>query len=290
MSAQILDGKSLAEKIRGDIANEVQSLQKESGIVPGLAAILVGDNEASKVYVRNKERACTQAGFHAEQHNLPESTSEADLLALIDRLNQNDKIHGILVQLPLPQHLDEARILQSVDPDKDADGFHPLNQGRLLAGLPGPRPCTPLGLIRLLDSIEYDLKGKEAVVIGRSQIVGKPVALLLLERHATVTLCHSRTVDLPAKVRQADVVIAAVGRAKMIKGDWIQPGAVVLDVGINRQEDGKLCGDVDFESAREVASYITPVPGGVGPMTIAMLMWNTLQAAKRSAGLTGVEV
>ncbi len=283
MSAQVLDGKALAKKIRAQIADEVATLQHERQIVPGLAVVLVGDNEASKVYVRNKEKACTEAGFHAEQHNLPASTSESDLLTLVSQLNEDPKIHGILVQLPLPEHLDEQRILQAIDPDKDVDGFHPINQGRLMTGLPGPRPCTPFGLMKLLESIDYDLTGKQVVIVGRSNIVGKPAALLMLEQHATVTICHSRTADLAAQVRQADVVVAAVGRPKMIKGDWLKPGAIVLDVGINRMDNGKLCGDADFESASQVASYITPVPGGVGPMTIAMLLWNTLQSAKRSA-------
>ena len=281
MSAQIIDGKAVAASIRAEIADEVAALQKAHGIVPGLAVVLVGDNPASKVYVRNKEKACLEAGFHTEQHTLPAETTQTDLLSLIERLNQDERIHGILVQLPLPQGLDEQGILQAIDPAKDADGFHPINQGKLMAGLPAPRPCTPFGLIRLLDSISYDLTGKEAVVVGRSQIVGKPAALLLLERHATVTLCHSRTKNLAERVRQADVVVAAVGRPRMIKGDWIKPGAIVLDVGINRDADGKLCGDVDFDTAKEVAAYITPVPGGVGPMTIAMLLWNTLQAAKK---------
>jgi len=284
MSAQIIDGKAVAASIRAEIADEVAALQKAHGIVPGLAVVLVGDNPASKVYVRNKEKACLEAGFHTEQHTLPAETTQTDLLSLIEHLNQDERIHGILVQLPLPQELDEQGILQAIDPEKDADGFHPINQGKLMAGEPAPRPCTPFGLIRLLDSISYDLTGKEAVVVGRSQIVGKPAALLLLERHATVTLCHSRTKNLAERVRQADVVVAAVGRPRMIKGDWIKPGAIVLDVGINRDADGKLCGDVDFDTAKEVAAYITPVPGGVGPMTIAMLLWNTLQAAKKRVG------
>lgn len=282
MPAQIIDGKKIALEIREGIAGEVEKLKESHDIVPGLAVILVGDNEASKIYVRNKERACTQAGFHTEQHILPASTSQADILTLIDRLNKNPKIHGILVQLPLPDHLDEQRILLEINPDKDVDGFHPINQGRLLTGMPGMRPCTPLGLIRLIDSINYELKGKNVVIVGRSNIVGKPAAILFLERHATVTICHSRTDDLPGKVLHADVVVAAVGRAKMIKADWIKTGAVVLDVGMNRDENGKLCGDVDFEESTHVASHITPVPGGVGPMTIAMLLWNTLEAAKKT--------
>lgn len=281
MPAEIIDGKALALKIREEIAQEVEALKSSSGLVPGLAVVLIGDNPASKIYVRNKERACEAAGIYAEQHNLPATVTEDEVLTLIDKLNADKKIHGILVQLPSPEQLDEQRILQVLDPEKDVDGFHPVNQGRLLAGLPGPRPCTPLGLIRLLDSIGYDLKGKEAVVVGRSQIVGKPAALLLLERHATVTICHSRTVALDETVRRADVVVAAVGRMEMIRGDWIKPGAVVLDVGMNRGKDGKLCGDVAFQEAVEVASYITPVPGGVGPMTIAMLLYNTLEAAKK---------
>lgn len=282
MSAKILDGKALAGAIRAEIASEVAHLKKTAGFVPGLAVILVGDNPASQIYVRNKERACEAAGIYTEQHSLPATTNEADLLALIAKLNADKKIHGILVQLPLPASLHQDRILAAPDPQKDIDGFHPINQGRLLAGLPGPRPCTPQGLIRLLDSIPYPLKGKDAVVIGRSQIVGKPAALLLLERHATVTICHSRTESLPEKVRRADVVVAAVGKLEMVRGDWLKAGAVVLDVGVNRDAAGKLKGDVEFKTAAERAAYITPVPGGVGPMTIAMLLQNTLDAAKNT--------
>lgn len=280
MTAQLIDGKVIAEKIKNNLKKEVQDLQKKSGVTPGLAVVLVGDNPASQVYVRNKERASTQVGIHTTQHTLPGTITESDLLSLIAKLNADKAIHGILVQLPLPKTLNEAKILQAVAPEKDVDGFHPVNQGYLLAGLPGPRPCTPLGLIAMLDEIGYELKGQAAVIVGRSQIVGKPAALLFLERHATVTICHSRTKDLAGQVQRADVVVAAIGRPKMIAGHWIKPGAVVLDVGINRLEDGSLCGDVDFEAAKERASYITPVPGGVGPMTIAMLLKNTIEAAK----------
>jgi methylenetetrahydrofolate dehydrogenase (NADP+) / methenyltetrahydrofolate cyclohydrolase len=281
MPVQIIDGKALALKIREEIALKVTQLKKDTGVIPGLAVVLVGDNPASQVYVRNKEKACAKAGLFSEQFNLAAATTQADLLQLIDKLNADPKFHGILVQLPLPDGIDENVILQAVDPVKDVDGFHPLNQGKLLAGLPAPRPCTPFGIMKMLESINYDLSGKEAVVVGRSQIVGKPIALMLLEKHATVTVCHSRTNDLAAEVKKADVVIAAVGRPKMVKGDWIKPGAVAIDVGINRLDDGSLCGDIDFEGAMENASFITPVPGGVGPMTIAMLLWNTLEAAKQ---------
>lgn len=281
MPAQIIDGKKLSESIQGEIAKEVAQLKKEKGIVPGLAAVLVGENPASQIYVRNKETACKKAGMHAEQHNLPTATTETDLLKLIDRLNRDPKIHGILVQLPLPKQIKEQEILEAINPKKDVDGFHPVNMGHLLAGQPSVIPCTPLGVIRMLESIDCKIEGKDAVVLGRSNIVGKPVALLLMQRHATVTIGHTRTQNLPEKIGRADIVVAAIGRPAAIKGSWIKPGAVVIDVGINRLESGKLCGDVEFEEAHQRASFITPVPGGVGPMTIAMLLWNTLQAAKK---------
>lgn len=280
MPAQWIDGKSIAQKIRAGIAADVIALKKDKGIVPGLAVVLVGNNEASKVYVRNKEAACRQAGFHAEQHDLPESTTEVELLRLIRKLNRDSKIHGILVQLPLPKQINEQGILEEIDPKKDADGFHPLNMGTLLMGKPTVVPCTPLGIIRMLESIKVPLEGKDALVVGRSNIVGKPAAILLMQRHATVTIAHSRTRNLSEKVGNADIVIAAIGKPQFIKGSWIKKGAVVIDVGMNRSADGKLTGDVEFEEAAERAAYITPVPGGVGPMTIAMLLWNTLQAAK----------
>jgi methylenetetrahydrofolate dehydrogenase (NADP+)/methenyltetrahydrofolate cyclohydrolase len=276
----LIDGKKLAESLQSDIAKEAARLKTEKGIVPGLAVVLVGDNEASKVYVRNKEAACKKAGMFAEQHTLPASTSEADLLKLIDQLNRNPKINGILVQLPLPKQIKEEKVLEAILPEKDVDGFHPLNMGHLLIGRPTVIPCTPFGVIKLLESISYSLEGKEAVVIGRSNIVGKPVALLLTQRNATVTLCHSKTKDLPTVVGRADIVVAAIGKAHFVQGSWIKKGAVVIDVGMNRL-DGKLTGDVEFEEAAKRAAYITPVPGGVGPMTITMLLWNTLQAAKR---------
>jgi methylenetetrahydrofolate dehydrogenase (NADP+) / methenyltetrahydrofolate cyclohydrolase len=283
MSAQLIDGKKISQDLRAQIAERCAQLKKAKGIIPGLAVVLVGDNEASKIYVRNKEKACHDAGFHTEQHTLPTETSETQLLSLIDQLNQDPKIHGILVQLPLPKGINEEKILEAISPNKDADGFHPLSMGNLMIGKPGFKPCTPYGMMKMLEAIGYDLKGKNVTVVGRSNIVGKPAALLMMQQHATVTICHSRTQDLPGKVKQADVVVAAIGRPKFVQGDWVKPGAVVLDVGINRQEDGKLCGDVDFEATKQVASFITPVPGGVGPMTITMLLWNTLEAAERAA-------
>ncbi len=281
MPAQLIDGKKLSELIREDIAREVKSLHARQGLLAGLAVILVGDDEASKVYVRNKEAACHKAGMFAVQHTLPADTTEAALLRLIGELNQDPKIHGILVQLPLPKHIREAVLLEAIDPAKDADGFHPTNMGYLLMGRPTVIPCTPFGLMKMLDSIGAVIEGKEAVVVGRSNIVGKPAALLLMQRHATVTMCHSKTAHLDRKVAQADILVAALGKPQAIRGEWIKPGAIVLDVGINRLPNGKLAGDVDFESAKERASYITPVPGGVGPMTIAMLLYNTLENAKR---------
>jgi methylenetetrahydrofolate dehydrogenase (NADP+)/methenyltetrahydrofolate cyclohydrolase len=281
--ARIIDGKKLAETLQADIARGVEELKNRRGFAPGLAVVLVGDNEASKVYVRNKEAACKKAGMHAEQINLPAATSEAELLKLIDRLNQDPKIHGILVQLPLPKQIDSQKILEAIAPEKDADGFHPVNVGHLLIGKPGVVPCTPLGCMKMLESVGLEISGKDAVVVGRSNIVGKPAAILLMQRNATVTIAHSKTKDLPEKVKRADIVVAAIGQANFIKGDWIKEGAVVIDVGMNRGPDGKLCGDVEFAAAKERAGWITPVPGGVGPMTITMLLWNTLEAAKKAA-------
>ena len=283
MSARIIDGKAIAEEVRQEVREEVARL-KERGILPGLAVILVGDDPASKTYVRNKERACKDVGIHSEVYRLPADTPEQEVLRLIGELNGRSDISGILLQHPVPGHIDERRCFDAISPDKDVDGFHPVNQGRLLIGEECFVPCTPRGIIHLLDKTGVDLKGKRAVVVGRSNIVGKPVALLLLSRHATVTICHSRTQDLAAETRAADVLVVAMGRARAIRGDMIKPGAVVIDVGVNA-EDGKLVGDVDFESAQEVASAITPVPGGVGPMTIAMLLKNTVEAARRQAGL-----
>jgi len=283
MSARIIDGKAIAEEVRQEVREEVARL-KERGILPGLAVILVGDDPASKTYVRNKERACKDVGIHSEVYRLPADTPEQEVLRLIGELNGRSDISGILLQHPVPGHIDERRCFDAISPDKDVDGFHPVNQGRLLIGEECFVPCTPRGIIHLLDKTGVDLKGKRAVVVGRSNIVGKPVAILLLSRHATVTICHSRTQDLAAETRAADVLVVAMGRARAIRGDMIKPGAVVIDVGVNA-EDGKLVGDVDFESAQEVASAITPVPGGVGPMTIAMLLKNTVEAARRQAGL-----
>jgi len=284
MSAHIIDGKKLAESFKTQIAEEVSLLKKAKGIVPGLAAVLVGENEASKIYVRNKETACKKVGMFAEQHNLPENVTEEELLHLVYTLNHDPNIHGILIQLPLPKQIKEQKIIEALLPEKDVDGFHPVNMGNLLIGNSSIAPCTPLGIIKMLESINCKIEGKEAIVLGRSNIVGKPIALLLMQRHATVTICHTRTKNLPDVVRRGEIVIAAVGHPQTVKGDWIREGAIVIDVGINRLPNGKLAGDVEFEEAKKRASFISPVPGGVGPMTIAMLLWNTLQAAKKSVG------
>jgi methylenetetrahydrofolate dehydrogenase (NADP+)/methenyltetrahydrofolate cyclohydrolase len=280
MTAKLIDGKALAASIRADLKVRGQRL-KERGHCPGLAVVLVGDNPASQVYVRNKIKACADTGIRSFEHRLPAETTEAELLALIDRLNRDDSVDGILVQLPVPRHISEARIIAAIAPEKDADGFHPINVGNLVVGRPGFLPCTPYGVMKMIDSTGYDLTGKRAVVVGRSNIVGKPQALLLLRRNATVTVAHSRTENLAEVTREADVLIAAVGRAKLIKADMIKPGALVIDVGMNRDENGKLCGDVDTAAAMEVAGWISPVPGGVGPMTIAMLLTNTVEAVER---------
>lgn len=274
--AVILDGKALAKAIRERIATEVAHLGEQRR--PGLAVVRVGDDPASEIYVRRKREACHQVGIHSEEHHLPAETRQVELLDLIHRLNQDDRIDGILVQLPLPEHLDERQIIEAIDPRKDVDGFHPVNVGRLWSGLPGLVPCTPAGIIRLIHAAQCPIASAHAVVVGRSNIVGKPVAALLLRENATVTVCHSRTRDLAEVCRQADILVAAVGRPRLIKGDWIKPGAVVIDVGINRLPDGKITGDVDFQEAVTRAGYITPVPGGVGPMTIALLLENTLTA------------
>ncbi len=283
MAAQIIDGKAIAAKVRQRIGNTVAEL-KQQGVVPGLAVVLVGDDPASRVYVGMKKKMCVELGMYSADHELPADTTEQQLLTLINELNNDSRVHGILVQLPLPAHIDSDKVLEAISPDKDADGFHPYNVGRLAIGKPTFQPCTPYGVMVMLDEIGYDLKGKEVVVVGRSNIVGKPVALMCLARHATVTICHSRTKDLAEVVRRADVVIAAVGKAEMVKGEWIKPGAVVIDVGINRVGEKKLVGDVEYAAAAERASAITPVPGGVGPMTIAMLLQNTLESAQRAAG------
>ncbi len=279
MTATIIDGKAIAQAIRGELKDEVASLKASRGVQPGLATVLMGDDPASHVYVKTKRRACDEVGIAPFPYELPASTSQEDLLALIEDLNKNPEVHGILVQLPLPDNLDEALVLEAVDPAKDVDGFHPTNVGRLVAGTAVLLPCTPAGIIELLDRTGIPIEGAEAVVVGRSAIVGKPLALLLLHRHATVTICHTRTRDLAATARRADILVAAAGRAGVVTADMIKPGACVIDVGINRVE-GKLVGDVDFEAARAVAGAITPVPGGVGPMTVAMLLTNTVAACR----------
>ena len=280
--AEIIDGKKVSEHIRAEIAQGVEKLKGETGITPGLAAVLVGEDPASEIYVRNKRKACANAGMYSEEHKLPAETTEQELLNLVDRLNNDPKIHGILVQLPLPDHINETKILRAVTPLKDVDGFHPFNVGLLVEGNPRFISCTPHGIIKMLEFYDIDITGKEAVIVGRSNIVGKPVSMLLLHRHATVTVCHSRTKPLDEVTRRADILVAAIGRANFITADMVKEGAVVIDVGINRNEEGKLTGDVDFEAVSQKASYITPVPGGVGPMTISMLLWNTLESAKGS--------
>jgi len=280
MTAQRIDGNALSQKLRADVTQRTTAL-KARGITPGLAVILVGENPASQVYVRNKVKACEDSGLHSKLEKYAASLTEAALLDRIDALNQDASIHGILVQLPLPQHIDSQKVIEAVSPAKDVDGFHMASAGALMTGMPGFWPCTPFGCMKMLESIGYELKGKHAVVIGRSNIVGKPMALMLLKKDATVTICHSATQNLKAITLQADVIVAAVGKRNVLTADMVKPGAVVLDVGMNRNEEGKLCGDVDFEGVEQVAGYITPVPGGVGPMTITMLLVNTLEAAER---------
>lgn len=282
--AKLMDGKALAAAIRKEVAQGVRRLSEQVGAVPGLAVILVGDDPASALYVRNKRRACEELGIRSSAYPLPGDCPAQALRDLIDRLNERADVHGILLQLPLPPHLEPSEFLERIDPCKDVDGFHPLNMGRLLEGRPYLVPCTPAGIMALIDSTGCELAGRRAVVVGRSNIVGKPTALLLLSRHATVTVCHSRTRDLPAVCREAEILVVAAGRPRLVRGEWIRPGAVVVDVGINRLEDGSLVGDVDFEGARAVAGYVTPVPGGVGPMTVAMLMKNALEAARHLLG------
>lgn len=280
MAAQILDGKAMSETMRQEMAGRVAAL-KAKGVTPGLAVILVGEDPASQIYVRNKGKGCEQVGMHSVTIRLPETASQAELEAEIRRLNADAAIHGILVQLPLPRHLDEAAALAVIAPEKDVDGFHIQNAGRLLNGLPGVIACTPKGALEMIRRTGVDLNGKEAVVVGRSNIVGKPMAMLLLQQNCTVTMCHSRTRNLAEHTRRADILVAAVGRAGLITADMVKPGAIVIDVGINRV-DGKVVGDVDFDSVKDVAGWITPVPGGVGRMTITMLLENTLEAAQRS--------
>ena len=280
MTAQRIDGNALSQKLRAEVTSRTASL-KAKGITPGLAVILVGENPASQVYVRNKVKACQDSGLHSLLEKYPEDFTEKALLARIESLNQDPSIHGILVQLPLPKHIDAQKVIEAITPNKDVDGFHIASAGALMTGMPGFWPCTPYGCMKMLESIAYDLKGKHAVVIGRSNIVGKPMAMMLLQKNATVTICHSATTNLKAMTLQADVIVAAVGKRNVLTADMVKPGAVVLDVGMNRNDEGKLCGDVDFEGVEKVASYITPVPGGVGPMTITMLLVNTLEAAER---------
>lgn len=278
--ATILDGKKIAAQVRAEAAKGAAEFRARHGRPPALHVVLAGENQASLVYVRNKEKAAKEAGFHGEIHRLPESVTLDTLLGVVTELNRRSDVDGILVQLPLPGKLPSAPVLELIDPKKDVDGFHAVNVGALWSGSPGLVPCTPRGCIRLLDEANVKIEGARAVVVGRSNIVGKPVAALLLARHATVTIAHSRTADLRGVCREADILVAAVGRAKMVRGDWVKSGAAVIDVGMNRDENGKLCGDVDFSEAEQVASVITPVPGGVGPMTIAMLLENTLTAAR----------
>jgi methylenetetrahydrofolate dehydrogenase (NADP+)/methenyltetrahydrofolate cyclohydrolase len=280
MTAQLIDGNALSKQLRAEVASRAAELRSR-GIVPGLAVVLVGDNAASQVYVRNKVKACHDSALHSVLEQYPASLSEADLLARVDALNRDPAIHGILVQLPLPAHIDAQKVIEAISPEKDVDGFHVASAGALMVGQPGFWPCTPYGCMKMLESINCDLKGKHAVVIGRSNIVGKPMALMLLQKNATVTICHSGTKDLKALTLQADVVVAAVGKRNVLTADMVKPGAVVIDVGMNRNDEGKLCGDVDFAGVKEVAGWITPVPGGVGPMTITMLLVNTLEAAER---------
>ena len=284
MTAQIIDGKTIAQQVRAEWKERADRL-KARGITPGLAVIIVGEDAASRVYVANKVKACAELGLYSEHIALPADTSEATLLAKIDALNNNPAIHGILVQLPVPKHIDSSKVLEAIHPDKDVDGFHPMNVGALVTGNMRFAPCTPYGAMKLLEKCGAAIEGKHAVVVGRSNIVGKPMALMLLQHNATVTICTSRTVDLAKYTKDADILVVATGKARMITGDMIKPGAAVIDVGINRLPDGKLCGDVDFDSAKEVAGWITPVPGGVGPMTITMLVANTVQAAERAAQL-----
>lgn len=280
MGAQILDGKAVAARIIQEIKSEVDQRKAKNLRAPGLGMILVGDNPASKVYVGNKERSCKKSGIRSIMHRIPAESTQEQVLDLISQLNQDPEVDGILVQLPLPDQIDEDAVIEHIAPEKDADGFHPFSMGKLALGMPGFRPCTPRGIMTLLEETGIDINGKDAVIVGRSHIVGRPMALELISANATVTVCHSRTQDLPGKVASADIVVAAVGRPEFVKGDWIKPGAIVIDVGINRLEDGRLVGDVDYEAAKKNASWITPVPGGVGPMTVASLLQNTLDGAR----------
>jgi len=282
MTAQLIDGNALSRKIRAQVSGRIDAL-KARGVEPTLAIVLVGDDPASQVYVKHKVNDSSETGLTANLERYPASLTEADLLARIHALNEDAKVHGILVQLPLPPHMDSHRVIEAISPAKDVDGFHVASAGALMVGQPGFWPCTPHGCMKMLESIGYDLRGKHAVVIGRSNIVGKPMAMMLLAKSATVTICHSATRDLAAFTRSADVVVAAVGKRNVLTADMVKPGAVIIDVGMNRNDEGKLCGDVDFDGVKQVAGWITPVPGGVGPMTIAMLLVNTLESAERAA-------
>jgi len=284
MTATIINGKQIAEDIREGIRQEMEQL-KTTGFQPGLAVVLVGEDPASQVYVRHKEKACHDLGYYSEVHRLPSTTSQEELLAMVDQLNKQENINGILVQLPLPKQIEEKAIINAISPEKDVDGFHPISVGNLVIGDDSLLPCTPAGVIELIKRAGVEISGKHAVVIGRSNIVGKPVSLLLQRENATVTMCHSRTSNMKELAKQADILVVAIGKANFVDASYIKPGAVVIDVGVNRLENGKLAGDVDFESATQVCGPITPVPGGVGPMTITMLMQNTLVAAKRAHGL-----
>jgi len=282
MTAQLIDGNALSKQVRAEVALRAAALTAK-GVKPGLAVVLVGDNQASQVYVRNKVKACEEAGLHSVLEKYEATMTEAELLARVEALNKDPSIHGILVQLPLPKHIDDHKVIEAISPEKDVDGFHVSSAGALMVGEPGFKACTPYGCMKMLESIGMkDLRGKHAVVIGRSNIVGKPMAMMLLQANATVTVCHSGTADLGAMTRQADVIVAAVGKQKVLTADMVKPGAVVIDVGMNRNDEGKLCGDVDFDGVKDVAGFITPVPGGVGPMTITMLLVNTLESAERA--------
>jgi methylenetetrahydrofolate dehydrogenase (NADP+)/methenyltetrahydrofolate cyclohydrolase len=285
VAARLIDGKALALQVREGLIAESAAVLAKTGVKPGLATILVGDDPASHLYVKSKQKACDAAGIYIDDHKLPASTTQAELLALIERENADSRIHGILVQLPLPKHIDSKVVLEAVSPDKDADGFHPYNFGRLVEGHPLFEACTPKGVIKMIESTGVSIEGKRAVVLGRSNIVGKPLALMLLQRNATVTICHSKTKDLPAVCREAELLLVAIGKAKFVTSDMVREGAVVIDVGTNRLPDGKVVGDVDFGPVSQKAGWISPVPGGVGPMTIAMLLDNTVESAKRMAGM-----
>ncbi|MBR5512911.1 MAG: bifunctional methylenetetrahydrofolate dehydrogenase/methenyltetrahydrofolate cyclohydrolase FolD [Ruminococcus sp.] len=283
--AQIIDGKAVSAAVKQEVADEAARLRDEKGLKVGLAVVIVGNDSASRVYVNNKKKACEAVGFQSFEYALDENTTQEQLLDLVNVLNRDDRVNGILVQLPLPKHIDEKAVINAISPEKDVDAFHPENVGKIMIGEYSFLPCTPAGVMRLIESTGVDISGKKCVVVGRSNIVGKPQAMLLLQKNGTVTICHSRTQNLKEECKAADILVVAIGKAKFVTGDMIKEGAVVIDVGMDRDENGKLCGDVDFESAEKVAGYITPVPGGVGPMTIAMLMKNTLTAAKQQAGI-----